>query len=95
MEICPLYDTSIIPRETEYRVPLMDRSICLVANDMIIETLAGGALVVRMRITFNNNRVRREVFKKEKNKPKREKKRKEKLLIQLVHLRRLIAGERN
>lgn len=39
MEICPLYDTSIIPRETEYRVPFMDRSICLVANDMIIETL--------------------------------------------------------
>lgn len=39
MEICPLYDTSIIPRETGYRVPFMDRSICLVANDMIIETL--------------------------------------------------------
>lgn len=40
VEICPLYDTSIIPRETGYRVPFMDRSICiLVANDMIIETL--------------------------------------------------------
>lgn len=63
VEICPLYDTSITPRETEYRVPLMDRSICLVANDMIIETLAGRALVVpmhRSRITFSNNRVRRE-----------------------------------
>lgn len=63
VEICPLYDTSITPRETEYRVPLMDRSICLVANDMIIETLAGRTLVVpmhRSRITFSNNRVRRE-----------------------------------
>lgn len=59
VEICPLRDTSIIPRETEYRVPFMDRSICLVANDMIIETLARTALLLS-NATFNDNRVRRE-----------------------------------
>lgn len=58
MEICPLRDTSIIPRETEYRVPFMDRSICLVANDMIIETLAGTALLLS-NATFNDNRVKK------------------------------------
>lgn len=58
MEICPLRDTSIIPRETEYRVPLMDRSICFVANDMIIETLAGTALLLS-NATFNDNRVKK------------------------------------
>lgn len=64
VEICPLRDTSIIPRETEYRVPLMDRSICLVANDMIIETLAGTALLLS-NATFNDNRVKKKTKTKQ------------------------------